>query len=50
MCHKVQALLRGRRAHDEESATPARLRRAATIYLVFALLSAYWFWTATAFF
>lgn len=46
----VVALLRGRRAHDEESATPARLRRAATLYLVFALLSAYWFWTATAFF
>ena len=31
-------LLRGRRAHDAESATPARLRRAA-----------YWFWIATAY-
>lgn len=44
------ALLRGRRAHDDEAAPLIRLHRAATLYLVCALLAAYWFWTATAFF
>ena len=44
------AYLRGRRARNADEGTAARLPRAATLYLLFALLAAYWFWTATALF
>ena len=46
----IVALLRNRLAPDCTASRWSRLRPLALLYLAFAALTAYWFWTATAFF